>query len=233
MNTTKLIEKIQKLHALSASSNIHEAALAASKMQDLLIKHNLTLAEVREKHADHIGRHVRTMSGRHRRWQHQLLATLARFNLCKTYRWNNTTDHVLIGTRENVEAVWFMWQRLSAEIERMSEVEWGSARHTTHTNKVRWKNSFCYGAVATIAKRLSDQHSQAVRSGHDGLALVLDYDAMLDEAFRRLEPGTRLSTSRTRVIIDRHADQQGRAFGKSIGMEKEIDSSPLALGAGR
>lgn len=45
---TKLIEKIQKLLALSESSNKHEAELSMLKAQELLAKHKLTLKEVKE-----------------------------------------------------------------------------------------------------------------------------------------------------------------------------------------
>ena len=44
----KIIERIQKLLALSESSNEHEAQVAMLKAQQLLVKHKLTLREVKE-----------------------------------------------------------------------------------------------------------------------------------------------------------------------------------------
>lgn len=44
----KLVKKIQKLLALSESSNEHEAQSAMLKAQELLIKHKLSLKEVKE-----------------------------------------------------------------------------------------------------------------------------------------------------------------------------------------
>lgn len=45
---TKIIEKIHKLLALSESSNSHEAELAMLKAQQLIMKHKLSLREVKE-----------------------------------------------------------------------------------------------------------------------------------------------------------------------------------------
>ena len=44
----KLVKKIQKLLALSESNNEHEAQLAMLKAQELLIKHKLSLKDVKE-----------------------------------------------------------------------------------------------------------------------------------------------------------------------------------------
>src|SRR5579884_2145941 len=44
-----IIEKIQKLLALSTSSNEHEAALALAKAQNMLLQYNLSLEEVSAK----------------------------------------------------------------------------------------------------------------------------------------------------------------------------------------
>lgn len=44
----KIVEKVQKLLALSESSNSHEAELAMLKAQELLVKHKLSLREVKE-----------------------------------------------------------------------------------------------------------------------------------------------------------------------------------------
>lgn len=44
----KIVERIKKLLALSESSNEHEAQLAMLKAQELLVKHKLTIKEVKE-----------------------------------------------------------------------------------------------------------------------------------------------------------------------------------------
>jgi len=45
---TKVVEKIQKLLALSESSNEHEAQASLLKAQELLVKHKLSLREVKD-----------------------------------------------------------------------------------------------------------------------------------------------------------------------------------------
>ena len=46
MEKEKVLDKVQKLLALSNSSNDHEALLALMKAQELLAKHNLSMADV-------------------------------------------------------------------------------------------------------------------------------------------------------------------------------------------
>jgi len=52
LNRDKVAEMIQKLIALQESPNEHEAALAAAKVQELLTKYNMDLAEIQPITAD-------------------------------------------------------------------------------------------------------------------------------------------------------------------------------------
>ena len=50
----KLIEKIQKLLALSGSSNENEAKAAMTKAQELMLKHNIDMRSVKEHDSEYI-----------------------------------------------------------------------------------------------------------------------------------------------------------------------------------
>ena len=65
-----ITEKIRKLLALSTSSNIHEAALAARRAADLMAKHNITLTqvEIRAHTANHINNEPYTGDLRRHDW---------------------------------------------------------------------------------------------------------------------------------------------------------------------
>ena len=45
MSVERILEKIRKLQRLATSANVNEAALAAERVQELLIRHELSLAE--------------------------------------------------------------------------------------------------------------------------------------------------------------------------------------------
>ena len=48
----RIVDRVKKLLALSTSANPHEAALAAAKAQELLFRHNLSMAMVEAELAD-------------------------------------------------------------------------------------------------------------------------------------------------------------------------------------
>ena len=84
-----IIDRIKKLMALSQSSNQHEAALAAQRCQDLLLEHNLTMAEV---NSASIQSNASATSAKRERTSHDksamykyqkdLMAVLAKNNFC-------------------------------------------------------------------------------------------------------------------------------------------------------
>src|SRR3954454_9262567 len=79
----RIVDRVKKLLALSSSQNPHEAALAAAKAQELLFKHNLSLALVEAELPG--GRHSRYVndrfdSGGWMDWRRRLLAAVARNN---------------------------------------------------------------------------------------------------------------------------------------------------------
>lgn len=50
---SKIVDKIQKLLALANSSNEHEAKSASAKANKLLLKHNLSMADIREEETEY------------------------------------------------------------------------------------------------------------------------------------------------------------------------------------
>lgn len=88
--TNLIIDKIRKLLALSQSPNEHEAALAASRVQDLLADYNLSLAEVHAA-GDKASKAKQEFTPREQKshdkaamykYQTQLMEALARNNFC-------------------------------------------------------------------------------------------------------------------------------------------------------
>src|SRR5258708_35854786 len=83
-NTGKIVERIQKLLALSQSSNEHEAASALAKAQALLAEHNLSMAQVQVKDGgrSHYLKEVCDLGSRDN-WRRLLLGCIARQNFCE------------------------------------------------------------------------------------------------------------------------------------------------------
>ena len=142
----KIINTIKKLSAKAESAkeigNVAEAALFSAKVSELLLKHNLEMAEIAsedqygvvgDKHAD---------LNLDQRWKINLLSVLTQYNFCKpvyhripkgarSTRSGSTktvyakeTHTTIIGTPENVEVVKYLYSLLVEQFERLGMVAW-------------------------------------------------------------------------------------------------------------
>ncbi len=72
-----LVEKVRKLLALSESPNEHEAALAAEKAQDLMLRHGIEMAQIAiSQGASMIGIDDARMEGRIDPWRRHLAISI-------------------------------------------------------------------------------------------------------------------------------------------------------------
>ena len=86
--TDKVLSRVRKLLALAESPNVHEAASAAARAQELISQHRLEAvleaedAAATQDAADPIGQETLETSKRLRRWKTVLAGGLARANGC-------------------------------------------------------------------------------------------------------------------------------------------------------
>ncbi|MCO4745809.1 MAG: DUF2786 domain-containing protein [Proteobacteria bacterium] len=161
-------DRLEKLLALAASSNVHEAAAAAERAQRLIAEHRLE-AWVRQTEVDPIEDARDTpldSAKRPRRWKSVLASALAEANGCAAYtlKGPDQSHIVLVGRRSDREAVRAVWDWL------VKRIEWLSASHGGGKGK-KWHDAFRIGAVATIAERLSAADDEAY-AAIEGAALV-------------------------------------------------------------
>ncbi len=97
-----VLAKVKKLFALSTSSNPNEAALAASKAQELLLQYNLSLSQVTEKDESMRPEYQKTrIEIGTRIWRRRLLTTLARNNFCDVIYQTKSGQAFLVGQKHN------------------------------------------------------------------------------------------------------------------------------------
>lgn len=188
----RIVDRVKKLLALSASANPHEAALAAAKAQELLFRHNLSLATVEAELVDGQGSAYvsdRFDSGGWMDWRRRLLAAVARNNFCRGVSYQGTRDVGIVGEPHNVLVVKHLYAFLVREVLRLADLEAAEQPDLTPDDARAWKRSFYQGAVRTIAGRLADQRQRDVASDHRAMALVVRKDQELDEAYRQHFPG--------------------------------------------
>lgn len=185
----RIIERIQKLLALSTSSNPHEAALAAAKAQALLFRHNLSMATVQAGMSGSGGSPYvvdRYDLGGSTNWRRMLLGAVARNNFCRAVWYRGTRDVGIVGEPHNIAAVQYLYEFLMREIRRLADRAWEEGGYARRGERERtWKRSFYFGAVQTVSERLAAQREADARADTASLALTVVKDRELDEAYRQ------------------------------------------------
>lgn len=197
MDRTEAAARIRKVLALTASSNEHEAALAALRVQQLLAQWHLTLDEVQ---ADAIGETRRTSDGP---WQDTLLRIVAKACGCTTVTLvprDGPTLVSLVGTTLDRETATAMYERIVIVLERRTREAW-QAHVESLTDpelgvhpalkeegaEAEWKGSFIAGALTTLLAQVADpkEHRFCAHPGRMSLDALVPVTDVRQKAIER------------------------------------------------
>lgn len=186
----RVVERIKRLLALTTSTNPNEAALAASKAQELLFRHNLSMAMVEAATERGSANYVndRFDSGGWMHWRRRLLAVVARNNFCRGVSYEGTREVGVVGESHNVTVVKHLYAFLIREIMRLAEIGRKGANMLEEEDVRAWKRSFYLGAVRTIAQRLDEQRKHDLAAEPEASALLVQKDEDLNAAFYEYYP---------------------------------------------
>lgn len=186
----RVVERIKKLLALTSSQNPNEAALAASKAQELLFRHNLSMAMVEAATEGGNAAYVadRFDSGGWMHWRRRLLAAVARNNFCRGVSYQGTREVGIVGEPHNVTVVKHLYAFLVRDIIRLADLG-VKGEHTLDEEESRaWKRSFYLGAVRTVAQRMAEQRQRDITADEQSAALVVRKDQELEDAYKEFFP---------------------------------------------
>lgn len=176
-----IIGKIQKLLALSESSNPHEAANAAEKARKLLLQHNLTVDDIRPKEESEIKGKLWRVNLKETHWRLYLVNTVFEQFFCRLVT-TPSGNWYIIGRPGNGEAAEIMLDYLlgkleEAVLERQREVDEAWAREEkdfselcpgmtfadlgrTKKPSYVWAEDFRLGWCLAVCRRLLAQREQ-------------------------------------------------------------------------
>lgn len=180
-----IIEKVQKLLALSQNNtNEHEAQSAAAMAMDLLSAYNLSMHQVGSKSEDRARKDQKRKGGLYQ-WQRDLWGAVASLNFCvyfsiKGLARGSTYEHRLVGSEVNVISTEVMADYLQQATERLGQ----QYAKEMGFNSVFVKEAIAYreGVAARLVarlnalrrKRMEDDAAEKQRqSANTGNALVL------------------------------------------------------------
>lgn len=226
----KIVAKIQKLLALSESSNEHEAHLAMLKAQELLAKHKLSLKEVKELsvYNSAIKDKVTTISFKKAKWKALLAKLIANNFGCYTYfKVRNTNMIAFFGREEDIAICNIVLEYAVDSINsKVKRLRYEYSRNGYSTKGL--ENDYALGFIKGLSKKYEEQNKTNQEWG-----LVLAKDEEVVEAFGR----KRFSRSyNANIEFQGYSDvyHEGRKDGSKFNISDKITEGeePAVLSLG-
>lgn len=179
-------EKLTRILALTKSPNENEAQAAMEKLQQLLTKHNLELADletqgqskpgIKEKSHD-LGRAAF-------RWKLNLAETIAEHFYCHPIIDYKEKTVKFVGRPYNVDSLKMLYTWIIDQIKEISK----QARYVwmeesgEHVDPLRWQLNFGLGIVERLGVRLSEMRRR-MAADENMNALVIHHDSEISDYF--------------------------------------------------
>jgi hypothetical protein len=224
---------------LSQSANKDEAALAASKAQEIIDKYNLCIDDIQQgKDArreeepivnfgnDPLHEVCQVDSG----WTMRLASTIAKLNSCRIYFTSKFSGSVIvkvIGRPKDVQVVRYIFGWLESEVRRITREE---CRGFTRRYQIDFRN----GVVDTIYNKLQAQRKETLvnvqKEAVNTMALVRIQNSIAEierrgsavDEWVKLNLKLRQTTTRRRT--DFSARQHGQVVGERVRITKAVGS---------
>lgn len=174
---TDLIEKLQKILALTESPVEGEAQAAAAMVQKLLIKHGLSLADLEKRGAAAPGikEEGHDLGKAAFKWKLQLAEAIADHYFCYPIVRYASKTVTFVGRPENVDSLQMLYAWLINQIKRIATDE--RKKQTSHIDPLRWQVNFGIGAVERLATRLKEENVV----DPDTMALVIHHQTEISD----------------------------------------------------
>jgi len=229
----KLIVKIQKLLALSESSNKHEAELCMLKAQELLAKHKLSLKEIKEhKIFNSAIKEKRTrVTFTKAKWKAELAQLIAdNFGCYRFFKTRRTNTIVFFGRQEDVAVcnivLDYAIDYINSAVRRLRY----RYRQKGYSSTKGLENDYAMGFINGMRAKFEEQK----RANQEwGLVLVKDREVV--EAYDQIDFKGTVNT-RTNYKGHSEAFEKGYADGGKFSISDKItegeNEAPLGLDCG-
>lgn len=200
---SSLNQKVQKLLALAASDNKHEAEQALKKANELIAKHNINLTSLKVS-LDYCVESI--YLGKRRPVEHVYITSILReFFFVKTLmnRKHDGLYFVLMGTAENVKNAQYVYNSLKITFKSLSK-------------GMRAKGHFYEGLSLGFSQKLREQKVEMTERG-----LVVVADQELNKFVKEKYPNTRNVSASMKQ--DNSAYEKGKSLGRNLNINKPIE----------
>ena len=229
---SSVIEKVQKLLALSKSSNANEAATAAALANRLIDQYRLAESDIQtEAPADDAiqsddGYVYET--GRVTEWKRVLVGTLAKhygvahFNDISMATGRKVSRFKLVGRKSDIAIARYMFGWLELECQRLSEKE---ARGMGHV----YAQSYCAGFVAGVAEQLAASRKEVQQTASSSAIVKLDSRFDLSKSFMYAQFNLKKSRTVSQGQFNSAGFASGQVRGKNVHLGAVMGSGPVKM----
>lgn len=224
MSEPRIIDRIRKLLRLARSDNVHEAATAAARAQELMSKYELEEAQLGDISEDNTSRVMAFAdedglygANRLALWLLRLAVNLAELNNAECFVQVKGKRRVigLVGNPRNVSLIRYLFLFLKREIERLCSV------HAQGRSSTQWRNSFKLGATDEVILRMREARDSIFRTAsHTALARI---NAERLEARNWVEEKQTRKPRKPKADVAYHAYVTGRVVGRQIQLDTELE----------
>lgn len=231
------MRKAAALLRLAQSDNPHEAALAASRAQEIIDRYKLNLAALDSAPSEEPAEEIRNFKDdpidNGGIWKALLAQAVANVNQCRIYTSGGNVH--IIGRPSDVALVRPFHAYLAGEIERLA------SRHCKGNSRTYW-NNFRHGAVETIKQRLNASlaatvetvKAEALASGNaNALTIVNNSLALIEKRKQEVADWTRANMSLRNRTARSSYNNAGHAAGRAAGQSVNLNRSAGALNSTR
>jgi hypothetical protein len=213
----KLIDKINKLLALTGSPNKAEAELAAQRAHELLTKYNLDIADLQEKEIYE----GEARSGRSiKKWRRLLINSVAKYYYCRSLFYDGGSGYykiVFVGHKHNIIICKSMFDYLEKSVLRETK--------NLHKNaKYKYRENFKLGMATEISFRLYQLLNAKTTS--EEKALIVTENKLIEKYFK--EKGTRQGEIEINPK-NKTAFHRGIIAGSKVSLNDQIKNTSVPM----
>lgn len=241
MTHEQALDKVARLLRLAKSDNPHEAALAASKAQDIIDRYKLgevALDYEKPKPEEPIKEFEAPLDGESHKsastWKIRLAVSICESNQCKVILRGGAI--LLIGRPSDAESVRYLYAWLAQEVDRLAERD-------AKGNGKSWANNFRLGVVDAIGAKVAEQKTITqngvrteafAKAGESALVRVEQSIVALKKRAEDVEEWTKKNLKlRKRTTARTQYHPSAREAGMKAGEEIRLGSAKGGLGSGQ
>lgn len=217
LEENSILRKVQKLMALSTSSNPHEAEQAMIKSQQILLKHNLEDKYVTDDSEERIFLKRILKQKKENAKMRAIANILSTFFVSTVY--SRTEEFIyleILGDKVNIEIAEYVAIVLESELENL----WFKAQKQMHLRGVIAKNSFFLGIAKGYCNKIQALKRDYSKDIANGLMVI---EKKLIDGKEMVYP--RLSRSKSRGSFCRESSALGEQMGRELSINPAIHNS--------